>query len=90
AMLFNRCSPTAAGKTLKTRRRLPRRRLVAGIAAAVVLAFAGAALWWQPWMAAKPPGPGERFAYPLPDRPSVAVLPFINVSGDTEHDHLTE
>ncbi|MFF0950147.1 adenylate/guanylate cyclase domain-containing protein [Rhizobium leguminosarum] len=82
--------PTAAGKTLKTRRRLPRRRLVAGIAAAVILALAGAALWWQPWMPAKPPGPGERFAYPLPDRPSVAVLPFINVSGDTEHDHLAE
>ncbi|MBY3274796.1 adenylate/guanylate cyclase domain-containing protein [Rhizobium laguerreae] len=82
--------PTAAGKTLKTRRRLPRRHLVAGVAAAVILAFAGAALWWQPWMPAKPPGPGERFAYPLPDRPSVAVLPFINVSGDTEHDHLAE
>jgi len=82
--------PTAAGKTVKTRRRLPRRRLFAGIAAAVVLALVGAALWWQPWMPAKPPGPGERFAYPLPDRPSVAVLPFINVSGDTEHDHLAE
>lgn len=82
--------PTAAGKTLPSRRRPPRRRLLAGIAAAVVLALAGAALWWQPWMAAKPPGPGERFAYPLPDRPSVAVLPFINVSGDTEHDHLAE
>ncbi|MBX4864591.1 adenylate cyclase [Rhizobium sophorae] len=82
--------PTAAGKTIKTRRRLPRRRLVAGIAATVVLALAGAALWWQPWMAAKPPGPGERFAYPLPDKPSVAVLPFINVSGDTDHDHLAD
>ncbi|MGR9275447.1 adenylate/guanylate cyclase domain-containing protein [Rhizobium leguminosarum] len=82
--------PTAAGKTLTNRRRLPRRRLFAGIAAAVVLAVAGAALWWQPWMPEKPPGPGERFAYPLPDRPSVAVLPFINVSGDTEHDHLAE
>lgn len=82
--------PTAAGKTLTNRRRLPRRRLFAGIAAAVVLAVAGAALWWQPWMPAKPAGPSERFAYPLPDRPSVAVLPFINVSGDTEHDHLAE
>ncbi|MGZ2380734.1 tetratricopeptide repeat protein [Rhizobium leguminosarum] len=82
--------PTAAGKTLPSRRRPPRRRLLAGIAAAVVLALAGAAVWWQPWMAAKPPWPGERFAYPLPDRPSVAVLPFINVSGDTEHDHLAE
>ncbi|PDS67391.1 adenylate cyclase [Rhizobium anhuiense] len=83
--------PTAAGKTVKTRRRPPMRRLIAGIAAAVILALAGAALWWwQPWMPAKPPGLGERFAYPLPDRPSVAVLPFINVSGDTEHDHLAE
>ncbi|MBY3343800.1 MULTISPECIES: adenylate/guanylate cyclase domain-containing protein [Rhizobium] len=82
--------PTAAGKTIKTRRRLPRRRLFAGIAAALVLALAGAALWWQPWMPAKPPALGERFAYPLPDRPSVAVLPFINVSGDSEHDHLAE
>jgi adenylate cyclase len=35
-------------------------------------------------------GLGDRFAYPLPDKPSVAVLPFINVSGDTEHDHLAE
>ncbi len=82
--------PTSAGKTLTSRRRLPRRRLVAGIAAAVVLALAGAGLWWQPWMPAEPPGPAERFAYPLPDRPSVAVLPFINVSGDSEHDHLAE
>ncbi|MBA5804246.1 adenylate/guanylate cyclase domain-containing protein [Rhizobium changzhiense] len=82
--------PVAAGKTLRTRRRLQMRPLVAGIAAAVVLALAGAALWWQPWMPAKPPALGERFAYPLPDRPSVAVLPFINVSGDTEHDHLAE
>ncbi|RXT24152.1 adenylate cyclase [Rhizobium leguminosarum] len=82
--------PNAAGKTVKTRRRLPRRRLFAGITAAVVLALAGAALWWQPWMPAKPPALGERFAYPLPDRPSVAVLPFINVSGDTEHDHLAD
>ena len=32
----------------------------------------------------------ERFAYPLPDKPSIAVLPFINVSGDSEQDHLAE
>ncbi|MDC9809207.1 adenylate/guanylate cyclase domain-containing protein [Rhizobium binxianense] len=82
--------PIAAGKTLRTRRRLPMQPLVAGIAAAVILALAGAALWWQPWTPAKSPGLGEGFAYPLPDRPSVAVLPFINVSGDTEHDHLAE
>lgn len=82
--------PSAAGKTVETRKRLSPRRLVAGVAAAVVLALAGAALWWQPWPLAKHTQVVQRFAYPLPDKPSVAVLPFINVSGDTEHDHLAE
>jgi adenylate cyclase len=82
--------PTAAGKTLETRKRPRRQRLAVGAAAAVILVLTGAALWWQPWAPAKPTGLVERFAYPLPDRPSVAVLPFINVSGDTEHDHLAE
>ena len=26
----------------------------------------------------------ERMAYPLPDKPSIAVLPFTNMSGDPE------
>ena len=30
----------------------------------------------------------QRFAYPLPDKPSIAVLPFINVSGEDEQDHF--
>ena len=39
---------------------------------------------------ARPRPPVERFAYPLPDKPSIAVLPFINVSSDAEQDHLAE
>ncbi|MGH6858837.1 MAG: adenylate/guanylate cyclase domain-containing protein [Phyllobacterium sp.] len=59
----------------------------AAIASVLVILLAGAALWWQPWTLFQPAAT-DRFAYPLPDKPSVAVLPFINVSGETEQDHL--
>ncbi|QPB20711.1 adenylate/guanylate cyclase domain-containing protein [Rhizobium sp. 007] len=67
-------------------------RMPAGLAAAiaVLLLAAATAYWWQPWELGLTPTLVERFAYPLPDKPSVAVLPFINVSGDTEQDHLAQ
>jgi len=65
-----------------------RRRLAIGLVA--LLTSVGAAAWFQPWTIVRPPLPAERFAYPLPDKPSVAVLPFINVSGDAQQDHLAE
>ncbi len=82
--------PDDAGKTIvKDPRRRGRRTwaIVAGVAA-LILALAVA--WWQPWTLILKEAPTERFAYPLPDQPSVAVLPFINVSGDRDHDHLAE
>ena len=30
----------------------------------------------------------ERMAYPLPDKPSIAVMPFVNLSGDEELESL--
>ena len=63
---------------------------LAAVAATLVLGL-GATLWlWQPWTHLLPPTAVERFAYPLPDKPSIAVLPFINISGNSEQDHLAE
>ncbi|UJW76988.1 adenylate/guanylate cyclase domain-containing protein [Rhizobium sp. SL42] len=78
--------PTAAGKTAEARKPLRLRPHLA--TAAFVIAIAIAGLWWQPWTYVQTSQLSDRFAYPLPDKPSVAVLPFINVSGDKNHDHL--
>jgi TolB-like protein/rhodanese-related sulfurtransferase len=36
------------------------------------------------------PASVERMAYPLPDKPSIAVLPFDNMSGDAEQEYFVD
>lgn len=68
----------------------PKRRTAIAAATVALLVLAIAPLiWWQPWQALVSP-PVERFAYPLPDKPSIAVLPFIDVGSDADKDHLAE
>lgn len=80
--------PAAAGTTAEVRK--PRRIHRSLAAAAFLVAIGGAGIWWQPWTFLQPSSLSARFAYPLPDKPSVAVLPFINVSGDKNHDHVAD
>jgi adenylate cyclase len=82
--------PRAAGKTIGAPKKRRSWRVPATAAAVAALLSAGAAFWWQPWTFFQTPAAADRLAYPLPDKPSVAVLPFINVSGDKGHDHLAE
>ena len=67
-----------------------RRQLaVAGIVAAVLIAV-GVAAWWQPWAPHVDPCSVQRMAFALPEKPSVAVLPFDNMTGDPGQDFFVD
>jgi adenylate cyclase len=56
----------------------PRWRLVAATAVLLVAICAGALFWWQ------------SADLPLPDRPSIAVLPFVNIGGDPQQSYFSD
>jgi adenylate cyclase len=69
---------------LKTRRLL----VVLGIIALIVTA--GAAYWLTSQVPQEEPASIESMAYPLPDKPSIAVLPFTNLSDDAQQEYFVD
>ena len=79
----------AEGEVAKTPRKpFPTKRWVAAAAALLLVVVVGGGVWrWQEQPDFEPVDPAK-MAYALPEKPSIAVLPFDNLTGDKEQDYL--
>ncbi len=84
--------PEYAGKVIGEERLRRRQwRWAAVGAVAVLIIVAGALAIWNFYL--RPPfepASVEKMAFPLPDKPSIAVMAFDNLSGDPEQEYLSD
>jgi adenylate cyclase len=80
--------PQAVGKVIGEKKPISRHWRWAAVALIVV---AGAlAIWNFYFRSPFEPASVERMAFPLPDKLSIAVLPFVNMSANPEYDSLAD
>jgi len=82
--------PVSVAPTTATLAATRRWRMPAIAAALVVIIAAGGIVWQKPWITKVEAASPARMAFPLPDKPSIAILPFENLSGDAKQNYLSD
>lgn len=82
--------PEPISATVEAEVERPKRQRLVAVVVALILIAGGLLSWLQPWKSDIERADPAKMAYTLPDNPSVAVLPFRNMSTDKEQEYFAD